>query len=257
MSQLPSDEFIRYSRQIMLENWNESGQIRLSSANVVVIGCGGLGNIAASLLAGAGVGQLTLIDEDVVELSNLPRQLAFDTADIENAKVFALANRLREQNDKLSVSPVAERFSTDNAQKLLSGADLVLDCSDNFTTRFCINHACISAQISLISASVIGWQGQLMLVAPGEHDAGCYQCLFQPTNDESPSCKTAGVSGAAVAIVGGYQANEAIRHLLGHVSELARSVMLIDTLTLNNQLLERTKDQSCIICSHHRSISHA
>lgn len=247
--ELSDREFIRYSRQVMLEQWNEQGQLTLKKAKVVIIGCGGLGNIAASFLAGAGVGQLVLVDDDCVELSNLPRQLAFEEGDIENAKALALANRLREQNEHIEVVAQTQRFDADDAHHLFNQADLVLDCTDNFATRYALNHSCVAHAIPLLSASVIGWQGQLLLVDPNQMDYGCYQCLFDSAQDSAANCTTSGVSGAAVGIIASYQANEAIRYLLGQQSSLASSLLLIDSQSLHNQILKRVYDENCSICN--------
>jgi len=252
MKSLTDQQFVRYSRQVMMERWGEAGQLSLADAKVVIIGCGGLGNTVASLLAGAGVGHITLMDDDNVELSNLPRQLAFDMGDIANAKVLALANRLREQNEDIAVTPLLQRFEYGCASQCLSGATLVLDCSDNFATRYAINHACLDLMLPLLSASVIGWHGQMLLVInDGEHNChGCYQCLFNHTDDRALNCNTAGVSGAAVAIVASYQANEAIRFMLGQKSTLSSSLMLIDTISLDNKKLKRTSDPKCAVCAN-------
>lgn len=248
VNQLSNDEFVRYSRQVMLEQWGEHGQLNLKSAKVVIIGCGGLGNIAASFLAGAGIGQLVLVDDDSVELSNLPRQIAFENDDIENAKAFALANRLREQNDQIEVMAIAQRFSNDNADHLLKSTDLVLDCSDNFATRYALNKACVNQQVALLSASVIGWQGQVLMVDPNALGNGCYQCLFESAQDNAGSCTTSGVSGAAVGVVASYLANEAVRFVLSKESLLSHSMLLIDSLSFTNHLLTRAKNDQCAIC---------
>jgi len=255
MAEALSDrEFIRYSRQLMLDQWQEEGQLRLKQAKVLIIGCGGLGNTAASLLAGAGVGQLTLMDDDSVELSNLPRQISYEMDDIDNAKAFALANRLREQNDDIEVIALKQRFDLSCAKHHLIKFDLVLDCSDNFTTRFLLNQQCVAAQLPLLSASVIGWHGQLLMITPKTLEYGCYQCVFATADDQVSNCNNSGVAGSAVAIVASYQANEAIRFLLGHVSALSQSILLIDTLSANNQLLQRTRNIDCVACGDNRSM---
>lgn len=245
---LNSAEFIRYSRQIMLDDWQESGQLRLKAANVVVIGCGGLGNMTATLLAGAGVGHITLVDDDEVELSNLPRQISFEQDDIANSKVFALANRLREQNEQVIIDALHQRFDESNAKHLIANADLVLDCSDNFACRFLVNQHCLNQGVALLSASVIGWSGQLMLIDPKKRQHGCYQCLFEQAPLLAQNCASNGVSGPAVNIIASYQANQALLFLLGKSCELATSIVLVDSKTMKNQVFTRTQREGCHSC---------
>jgi len=255
---LSAKQYVRYSRQIMLTDWGEAGQLRLSQSKVLIVGCGGLGNGAASYLAGAGVGHLVLVDDDEVALSNLPRQLAFDEDSLENAKAFALANRLREQNPQIKVEPHVQRFGADNSASLLRGCDLVIDCSDNFATRYLLNARCVESNIALLSGSVIGWQGQLLLVDPQQPEAGCYQCLFSAADDKSGSCASMGVSGPVVGMVSSLQANQALRYLLALPSALGQSLCLVDGASLNQQLLTRRRRSDCPACQPStRGTSHA
>lgn len=247
--QLSDDEFVRYSRQIMLPDWALQGQLTLANSKVLIVGCGGLGTMVASQLGGAGVGHLVLVDDDEVELSNLPRQLAFDTDSVQNAKAFELANRLREQNPDIIIEPHVERFEDDNAAHFSQGCDLIIDCSDNFNTRYGVNRHGSDKSIAVLSGSVVGWKGQLLLVDPSKSQAGCYQCVFDEANDTSGSCSTIGVSGAMVGVVASFQANEALRYLLKLPSSLAQSLILIDGETLAMQTLCRSRRSDCPVCT--------
>jgi len=244
---LRDSEFNRYSRQIMLNDWGEAGQLRLKNSRVVIVGCGGLGNVVASYLAGCGVGHLTLIDGDDVELSNLPRQLAFDIDSCGQNKADELMQRLYCQNDEVDIVIEPLSIDIDNVQQLLEQHNLVIDCTDNFSTRLLINDWCVTHQIPLMTAAVIGWQGQLLLVDPKMKD-GCYQCLFDAPSDSEQSCSTMGVNPAMVGVVGSYQANQALRYLLQLSTPLANKVALIDGINMGVTLLTRQQNNQCTVC---------
>jgi len=248
---LSSNEFIRYSRQIMLEQWGEAKQLKLGQSHVVIIGAGGLANIAASYLAGAGIGRLSIIDGDEVELSNLPRQIAFDLDSIENSKVYELCNRLREQNDHIEVISVHQYLDSDNISDLVSACDLVLDCTDNTATRHLINSHCVEQKLPLLSASVAGWHGQLLLVDPAQPQWGCYHCLFPVTSSqkEAASCQTLGVAGPMVGVLASLQASQALRYLIDAPSDLASKFVCVDGQTLSMQSFSRARDSQCLVCA--------
>ncbi|MDP2560168.1 HesA/MoeB/ThiF family protein [Psychrobium sp. 1_MG-2023] len=245
---LSDQAFIQYSRQIMLKGWGEQGQLTLLNKHVAIVGCGGLGNVTATYLAGAGIGTLTLIDDDEVELSNLPRQFMFDHDSIENAKAFEVANRLQEQHPSLQLNQHAQRLTRDNTTSLLGNVDLILDCSDNMPTRYLINSFCVEQSVPLISASVANWHGQLLLVSPDSPEYGCYQCLFPQAPKEANSCKTLGVSGPMVGVLGSFQANAALRFLLNLPSDLNRQIHLVDGETFSMQPLNRQRNEQCPVC---------
>jgi sulfur carrier protein ThiS adenylyltransferase len=248
---LSSTQFVRYSRQIMLEQWGETGQVKLGQVHVVIVGAGGLANIAASYLAGAGVGKLSIIDGDEVELSNLPRQIAFDLDSVENAKVYELANRLREQNDLIEIFSHHQYLDCNNVTRLLSHCQLVLDCTDNPETRQLINRHCVEKKLPLLSASVAGWQGQLMLVDPAQTEFGCYHCMFPVTAKEvqQNSCRTLGVAGPMVGVLASMQASQALRFLIDAPSDLASKFLCIDGQSLSIQSFTRTRDSQCLVCT--------
>ena len=256
---LRDSEFNRYSRQIMLNDWGEAGQLKLKNSRVVVVGCGGLGSVVASYLAGIGVGFLSLIDGDDVELSNLPRQLTFDMDSLDLNKSDELMQRLYAQNDDVDIMINPIHLDNFNIHDLLSGHDLVLDCTDNFDTRLLINQWCVLNGVSLMSGSVIGWQGQLLLVDNAAKH-GCYQCLFGSLSGGSSkaqeSCSTMGVNPAMVGVVGSYQANQAVRYLLGLSTPLSNKIALVDGTTMAVNLLNRQVNNTCDVCASLRGEHH-
>lgn len=248
-TELRVSEFERYSRQIMLDGWGEQGQLQLKNSRVVIIGCGGLGNVVATYLAGAGVGTISLIDGDDVELSNLPRQIAFDRDSCGLNKADELTQRLFSQNDDIDIHVNPLFLDADNVDELLQEHDLVIDCSDNFETRRLINQWCVTNKLALLSASVIGWQGQALLVLPNS-EYGCYQCLFDVTSTQENSCQSMGVNPAMVGVIGSYQANEALRFLLKLPSKLSSHVSLIDGVHFSINQFLRTGNPNCEVCAN-------
>lgn len=251
---LTDQEFIRYSRQIMLADIGETGQLRLKQAKVLIVGLGGLGTVAASYLAGAGVGELWLVDGDEVDLSNLPRQLLYDLDSIENAKVYEARQRLLEANPEVTIHAEMGRVSFPELQTLVSQVDLVLDCSDNMATRYAINKACFTQGVELLSAAAIGWQGQLLMFSPNSPEFGCYQCLYPDAGEQTANCQSAGVIGPVVGQIASLQALEAIKHLAGLGSSLTESLLCFNGKTLSWQILTRQRDPQCDICARADSL---
>lgn len=247
-AELRVSEFERYSRQIMLDGWGDLGQLRLKNSRVVIIGCGGLGNVVATYLAGAGVGAISLVDGDDVELSNLPRQIAFDRDSCGLNKADELTQRLFTQNDEIDIHINPLFLDADNIGELLPHHDLVIDCSDNFETRRLVNRWCVINKTPLLSASVIGWQGQALLVLPNT-EYGCYQCLFDEIPKEKNSCQSLGVSPTVVGVIGSYQANEALRFLLKSSSKLSSHISLIDGADFSVNQFLRTANPHCDVCA--------
>lgn len=199
-------EFIRYSRQLMLPGFGEAAQLKLKQTRVLLIGCGGLGNAASQYLVSSGIGQLTLVDGDKVELSNLQRQILFRDSDKGFNKAKMAARQLKQLNPHVQIKPVEQYFSADNAKVLLTNTDWVLDCTDNFQSRKLINQLCQQHQISLISAAAIAQQGQLMLWPFALRPSPCYQCLFPDLTDQSGNCSSLGVVAPLLGIIGSMQA---------------------------------------------------
>jgi molybdopterin/thiamine biosynthesis adenylyltransferase len=207
-------EFIRYSRQLMLSGFGEAAQLKLKQSKVLLIGCGGLGHAASQYLVSSGIGQLTLVDGDKVELSNLQRQLLFRDADTGFNKAKMAVRQLKQLNPHGQIEAIEQHFSADNADALLAKADWVLDCTDNFNSRTLINQLCQHSQISLISAAAIDQQGQLMLWPFAHNQSPCYSCLFPELTDQSGNCSSLGVLAPLLGIIGSMQAMLLIQQII-------------------------------------------
>ncbi|CAM4104608.1 HesA/MoeB/ThiF family protein [Shewanella aquimarina] len=243
---LDDKAFIQYSRQIMLPEVGEQGQQKLMQASVAIVGVGGLGQLCAQYLSAAGVGRLTLIDDDRVELSNLPRQMLFGQADCGQYKASVAAGRLKTGDCQVREKRV--RLDDSNAQALLFNADLVLDCSDNFATRHSVNRACVALKKRHVVASAAQFSGQLMAFDLNEApQLGCYHCLFPQELKVSESCSTIGVLGPMVGCMASMQSLLAIKLLLGlpGLGLLNR----FDGLTGEMQRLKLRRDPDCAVCS--------
>ncbi|ELV8626879.1 HesA/MoeB/ThiF family protein [Vibrio cidicii] len=251
---LSNDLFLRYQRQVALEDVGESGQLRLSEASVLLIGCGGLGCAAALYLAGAGVGHLVLVDDDTVDESNLQRQVAYRSGDVASSKSQALRNQLNQLNPEVHIRVLNQRISATQLSMEVMMADVVLDCTDNFPSRQAINLACLQQRKPLISAAAIGWLGQFSVFdyTAGDSATACYHCLY-PFDDaeQSQRCSDLGVMGPVVGILGNYQALAAIQKLATGRFHLARNQLhLFDGLTMTWQTMNAVRDAHCAHCSN-------
>lgn len=242
-------ELDRYARHIVLREIGGPGQARLKAASVVVVGAGGLGAPALMYLAAAGVGRITLIDDDAVSLSNLQRQVLFDTADVGRPKVAAAAGRLSALNPHVALSPLGARLTADNAAALLNGHDLALDGSDSFATRQAVNAACVAARLPLVSGAIGRWEGQLSLFAP-HLGAPCHACVFPvaPASDLVPACAEAGVLGALAGVIGSMMAVEAVKHLAGAGMTTAGRLLLYDALDAETRIMRISRRPDCPVC---------
>ena len=220
----------RYSRQVLFEGIGKEGQVRLARSKVVIIGCGALGAVQAETLARAGVGHLVLVDRDFVEESNLQRQIMFDESDALKRlpKAVAAAARIARVNSDIQVDPMVTDVTFENIEEVIAGANLVLDGTDNFETRFLINDACIKANISWVYGAAVGSYGLTMTVVPGQ--TPCIRCVLEgmPEPGSGPTCDTAGVIMPIVTTIASIQAAEALKLLTGHVQKLHRSLIRIN-----------------------------
>lgn len=207
-------DFMRYSRQILLDDIALDGQQKLLDSQVLIIGLGGLGTPAALYLAGAGVGTLVLADDDDVHLSNLQRQILFTTEDIDRPKSQVSQQRLTQLNPDIQLTALQQRLTGEALKDAVARADVVLDCTDNMATRQEINAACVALNTPLITASAVGFGGQLMVLTP-PWEQGCYRCLWPDNQEPERNCRTAGVVGPVVGVMGTLQALEAIKLLSG------------------------------------------
>ncbi len=211
---LSGQEFIRYSRQLMLEEVGEAGQERLQGSTVLIVGLGGLGAPAALYLAAAGVGHLILADHDRVEASNLQRQILYGSDDIGSLKAEQAHNRLRDLNPHIRLSTVSEEMHSGNLAHWVSRSDLVLDCSDNLPTRQAINAACVADRKPLISAAALRWDGSLSLFDSRRADSPCHACLVPPDSEAAiANCASSGVMGPVLGVMGSLQALVALQAL--------------------------------------------
>ncbi len=207
-------DFMRYSRQILLGDIAIEGQQKLLASHVLIVGLGGLGSPAALYLTGAGIGKLTLVDDDDIHLSNLQRQILFTTDDIAGSKSQVARQRLTRLNPDIELVSLQQRLQGEAIRHAVARADVVLDCTDNMATRQAINAACVTLNTPLITASAVGFGGQLMVLTP-PWEQGCYRCLWSDDVEPERNCRTAGVLGPVVGVMGTLQALEAIKLLSG------------------------------------------
>jgi adenylyltransferase/sulfurtransferase len=245
----------RYSRHIILNDVGGKGQKKLSQAKVLVIGAGGLGSPAALYLAAAGIGTLGLVDGDVVDLSNLQRQILHTTARIGVPKVESGRQTLAALNPDITIKTYQYHVSADNIMGLIADYDLVLDGSDNFSTRFMINDACFFARKTLVSGSIFRFEGQLTTIKPHE-GFPCYRCLYPepPPAGLVPNCQEAGVLGVLAGTIGVLQAAEAIKEILKIGDTVADKLLIYDALDLKVRKVSRPRDPNCRLCGPHPTI---
>ena len=245
--ELNDDEMHLYSRKILLDGWDIEAQEKLKLANVLIVGCGGIGCTSAELLARAGVGQITLIDADTIEMSNLQRQIAYVEENIGFYKSEILAKRLKQINPHIRIESYSSKLDKSNAEQLISTQDLVLDGCDNFTTRYLVNQICTQLNVPLISASAIGFQGQLFMV---EGDSACYECLFPKEEhaNESLRCADSGVLATTPNVMASLQAHHALLYLGLAKTPLKQKLLLWDGLSMKQRLLAFEKDIDCSVC---------
>lgn len=247
MSDFLSDpELLRYSRQILLPEWDIAAQLKLKSARVLMIGVGGLGCPAAQTLTRAGLGFLRLVDFDTVDDSNLQRQLLFSADDIGLPKVLAAKNSLSKINAWTSIEIHQQQVTSDNLTTFLQDIDLVLDGSDNFATRDAVNAACVAARVPLLSAAAIGVEGQMTLILP---DGACYRCLFSDAPEDARRCAETGVLASTTATMGAMQAHAALLFLGLGQAPLAGRLLLWDGLTLSTRQIRYPRDPQCPVCA--------
>jgi molybdopterin/thiamine biosynthesis adenylyltransferase len=240
---LPAEEVDRYSRQLVLPEWSEAAQFALREASVLVVGAGALGSPVAAYLAGAGVGRLGIVDFDDVEVSNLHRQWLHFTPDVGVAKAQSAAAKLRFLNPDVVVEPYQARF----APAMLEGADLVVDCSDSFETRYEVNAAACAARTPLVEGGVLGLAGLVMAIRPGE--SACYRCAFPETPPSVPSCAEAGVLGPAAGVIGSLQALEALKLLAGLDGALLDAFLQVDLHDATFLRVATSRREDCPDCA--------
>lgn len=245
------DEIRRYGRHILLREVGGTGQARLKAAKVLIVGAGGLGSPLALYLAAAGVGTIGLVDADVLELSNLQRQIAHGTAGIGRAKVESAAEAMLRINPLVQVDVHNMRLDAGNVAGLIEGYDIICDGTDNFPTRFLLADACVAGKRTLISAAVLRFEGQLSTFKPHSDPQGpCYRCLYPEPPPEGlvPSCSEAGVLGAVTGVMGTLQATEVLKEICGIGTSMSGWLLIWDALGTDFRKIRLRKDPACPVC---------
>ncbi|MDK1023212.1 MAG: molybdopterin-synthase adenylyltransferase MoeB [Gammaproteobacteria bacterium] len=241
-------ELLRYSRQIMLPEIDISGQEKLLQSSVLVVGMGGLGCPIVMYLAAAGVGHLILADFDAVDLTNLQRQIAHGTADIGRQKVESAYQTIMNLNPGTSVSLINERLEGDALLAQAESADVVVDATDNFTTRFAINAACVKTRTPLVSGAAVQLEGQVIVINPEDSESPCYRCLYNEADDAQFSCAENGVLAPVVGMIGTVQAMETIKLLVGFGEILSGYLLVLDAKNMEWRKLRLPKNEECPVC---------
>lgn len=238
----------RYSRQMVLPQLGKTGQQKLAAARVLVVGMGGLGCPAAQYLAAAGIGHIGIVDHDVVQVSNLHRQILYGEADVGLAKVSIAEHRLLHLNPHARIETFAEKFTPESEERLAGQYDLLLDCTDNFAARYAINGYCTAQKKVNVFASLYRFEG-FLTVFDANIDAGCYRCLYPESSESIQNCSEAGVIGVLPGMIGSMQALEAIKIITGAGEVLNRHALVYDALTHSSRKIRRAKNAGCPVCS--------
>ena len=247
------DQLLRYSRHILLDEWGVEGQERVSQSHALIVGAGGLGSPTALYLASAGVGHITLIDHDVVDVSNLQRQIAHTQDRVGQHKVESLKKAMTQINPEVQVECIAQRADSVLLNQHVAMADVVLDCTDNFETRHAINLACVQHNKPLVSGSALRMDGQVAVYDIRQNHAPCYACVFPPTQQfEETRCATMGVLAPLVGIIGSLQATEALKILSGMGASTVGQLILFNAKFMEWQTLQTHRHAHCPVCSGHR-----
>ena len=248
---MEDEHLLRYSRHILLEEFGIDGQARVSAAHALVIGAGGLGSPVALYLAAAGVGHITLVDHDELDLTNLQRQIAHTTARVGMSKVDSAAEAMRAINPDITIEALKLRADDELLSSLVAEADVVLDCSDNFQTRHAVNRACVAHAKPLVAGAAIRFDGQLSVYDTRDLKSPCYACIFPPDADfEETRCAVLGVFAPVVGTIGTLQANEALKLLAGIAPSLAGSLLMFDGRRSAFDSLRVARDPECKVCGH-------
>jgi molybdopterin-synthase adenylyltransferase len=241
-------QLLRYSRHILLPQIGIDGQQRLLDAHVLVIGVGGLGSPVAMYLAASGVGHITLVDPDTVDLTNLQRQIVHTTDTVGRSKIDSAAQQLKALNPEIEIIGIARRLEGDALLERVRLADAVVDGSDNFPTRFAVNAACVRAKKPLISAAVTRFEGQVSVFRADQPGSPCYRCLYHESDDPGEPCVQFGVLAPVAGVVGAIQATETVKVLMGIGEPLAGRLLVLDALTMDWRVVRLKQDPQCPVC---------
>lgn len=244
------DQLLRYSRQILLPQFGIEGQQKLLNSHVLIIGLGGLGSPVAMYLAAAGVGKLTLVDHDTVDLSNLQRQILHRTDNIQQAKVASAKQNLLQLNPEIDIHCIDHKLDETELQQLIEQMDVVVDATDNFPTRFAINRACVRNRKPLVSGAAIRMEGQISVFDMRKEDSPCYRCLYDEAGNIEETCSENGVLAPMVGIIGSIQAMEVIKLIAGIGDTLIGKLLICDGLYQEWRNIKLRKDPNCPVCSN-------
>jgi len=255
MPPLNDEQLLRYSRHILLPQFDIRGQERVSRSRVLIVGVGGLGSPAALYLAAAGVGQLVIVDSDRVDVTNLQRQIIFSSADVGMLKADAATIRLRQLNPEVEIIPIAERLEGERLHQQVAQADVVVDASDNFPTRFALSAACVRYGKPLVSGAAIRLEAQITVYTHEHADSPCYRCLYKDEAGPADACSQSGVLGPLVGIIGSMQALEALKILSGIGTHLGGRLLLLDAQELEWRVLRLRRDPDCPVCGQNNRVT--
>jgi molybdopterin/thiamine biosynthesis adenylyltransferase len=249
------EQLLRYSRHLLLDEIDLAGQEKLLKSHVLVIGAGGLGCAAAPYLAAAGVGTITLMDFDAVELTNLQRQIMHTQNSVGSSKVASGKRFLEALNPSIQIAPMQERATAGNLAAILPSVDVVLDCTDNFTTRQLINATCAEHRVTLVSGSALRLDGQLSVFDVKRSDSPCYACIFSPGEaPEEINCATMGVFSPLVGIIGTMQAAQALQVLIGFGNPLIGRLLLWNARSTQIETIQISRNPDCPVCGPHHPV---
>ena len=246
---MKDEQLLRFSRQIMLPEMDVAGQQKLVDATVLIVGMGGLGCPAAMYLAAAGVGHLIIADDDTVELTNLQRQIAHEHRNLGESKVSSAKASLRGLNPDVCVTQIDKRLEGESLNQAVSGADVVVDASDNFATRFAINRSCLKNHKPLVSGAAIRMEGQVAVFDSGNPESPCYRCLYNENTEDDANCSQNGVMAPLADIIGSVQAMETIKVITGIGNNLTGRLLLLDATTMQWREMKLPCDPNCPACS--------
>lgn len=246
---MKDDELIRYSRQIMLPEIDAGGQIKLANARVIIFGLGGLGSSASIYLAAAGVGHMVLVDFDKVDLSNLQRQILHSTRDIGKYKTESAKNHLLSLNPNVKLTLIDRKLEDSDLYEQIKEVDVVIDATDNFTSRFMINKACVQAKIPLVSGAAIRFEAQVSVFDPRDKSSPCYRCLYGEQDNTDETCTANGVISPLLGIIGSIQAIETMKLIMEIGQSLKGKLLLFDAMSMEWHQANLTKDPECPVCN--------
>jgi molybdopterin/thiamine biosynthesis adenylyltransferase len=246
---MTDDELLRYSRHVLLPDIDVAGQERLKQSRILIVGLGGLGSPVAMYLAASGIGHLCLADFDEVDVSNLQRQIVHSQERVGSNKAESAKAMLQGLNDQLSINTITHKILPEEWESIVQPFDVVVDCTDNFDTRFAINAACYRQQVVLVSGAAIRFEGQLTVFNPKDVTSPCYQCLYSPDVTEALSCSEAGVLSPLVGVIGSLQSLEVVKWVSGAGDALVGRLVLFDGKAHQWRELKLPKDPNCTICS--------